>query len=76
MTRFNIKNGSLMTHKISFRLDEKRWNELDACAKHFGTSVSYLVRHFVLRFLEDQRRNNPSSVVAFPANHLGGDHVR
>lgn len=56
MTRFNAKNGGLMTRKVTIRLDEKRFEELDNYAMQEGTSVSFIVRHLVVRFLENQRR--------------------
>ncbi|RNC68575.1 MAG: hypothetical protein ED859_09675 [Desulfuromonadales bacterium] len=71
MVQFNDVKGA-MTRKITFRLDEKRLCELESCSTAFGTSVSFLIRHLVLRFLEDQRRNNPSSVSGF----LGTGHGR
>lgn len=61
MARFSDIKGGRMTHKITFRLDEKHLQELETCSRDFGASVSFLVRHLVVRFLEDQRRNNPSS---------------
>lgn len=67
MARFNDIKGGRMARKITFRLDEKHLEELETCSLNFGASVSFLVRHLVVRFLEDQRRNNPSSVA-----RLGG----
>jgi hypothetical protein len=62
----DVKRGG-MTQKVTFRLDEKHHQELEACAVHLHASVGFLVRHLVVRFLEDQRRNNPSSL-----SRLGG----
>lgn len=67
MARFSDIKGGRMARKITFRLDEKHLQELETCSLNFGASVSFLVRHLVVRFLEDQRRNNPSSVA-----RLGG----
>ncbi|ANA40301.1 hypothetical protein A2G06_08320 [Geobacter anodireducens] len=57
----DVKRGG-MTHKVTFRLDAKHHQELESCADTLHASVSFLVRHLVVRFLEDQRRNNPTSV--------------
>lgn len=72
MARFGEIKGGVMTRKVTFRLEEKHLQELDCCSAHFGASVSFLVRHLVVRFLEDQRRNNPRSVGSF----LGEGHGR
>lgn len=74
MARFSEVKGGLMTEKVTFRLDKNHLEELDICAVHFGASVSFLVRHLVVRFLEDQRRNNPGSLGTRTAELLGGGH--
>ncbi|MDD2337578.1 MAG: hypothetical protein PHD01_13490 [Geobacteraceae bacterium] len=71
MTRFNEKTGGLMTRKITIRLDETRFSELDRKASEIGTSVSFIVRHLVIRYLESEKRLDlhPRSHSGF----LGGD---
>ncbi|ADN78351.1 hypothetical protein [Geobacter sulfurreducens] len=76
MARFSEIKGGSMTRKVTFRLDEKHLEELDLCSTHFGASISFLIRHLVVRFLEDQRRNNPSSLGCRSAELLGGGHGR
>jgi hypothetical protein len=51
--------------KISFRLDESRADalELDACRN--GVSVSFIIRHLVIRYLEEQKRLSPAG--SFPS---------
>lgn len=62
MTRKSERNGGLMTHKVTIRLDENRYSELDRKAMELGTSVSFIIRHLVIRYLESERRLavNPS----------------
>ena len=62
MTRFNAETGGLMTRKVTIRLDERRFHELSKFAMHQGTSVSFIIRHLVIRFLEDQRRLSPGGL--------------
>lgn len=56
MTRFNASNGGLKTHKVTVRLDEKRFLELDRKVIELGTSVSFIIRHLVVRYLENEQR--------------------
>jgi hypothetical protein len=43
--------------KITFRIDENRLEELENFALFEGMPVSFIVRHLVVRFLEDRRRH-------------------
>lgn len=74
MTRLNAENGGLMTDKITFRLDEKRCEELDHFAKQHGVTISFLVRHLVIRYLEERRRfdSTGGKIPIYP----GGFHVQ
>ncbi len=47
----------LLEKKITFRIDQKRLDELERCASFEGMPVSFIVRHLVFRFLEDRRRH-------------------
>jgi hypothetical protein len=66
MTRFNEKNGGLMTRKVTIRLDETRFSELEQKASEIGTSVSFIIRHLVIRYLESEKRLGLS-----PRGHAG-----
>ncbi len=55
MTRLNDRNGGL-DKKVSFRLDENQFGELLSWARREGFPVSTIVRHLVLRYLDDRRR--------------------
>ena len=46
----------LLDKKITFRIDQKRLDELETYALREGMPVSFVVRHLVIRFLEDRRR--------------------
>jgi antitoxin component of RelBE/YafQ-DinJ toxin-antitoxin module len=41
--------------KVTFRLDAKHLEELEDYADQQGVTVSFVVRHLVSRFLEEQR---------------------
>jgi predicted DNA-binding protein len=56
MTRLNADTGGLLEKKVSFRLDDERFNLLDRYARKEGFSMSIIVRHMVNRFLEDRKR--------------------
>ena len=56
---------SVLQRKVTFRLDEKRLEELETYAGREGTTVSFVVRHLVCRFLEVERRG-------FTAPQIGG----
>jgi hypothetical protein len=56
MTRLNAANGGLLEKKVSFRIDDERFNLLERYAIKEGFSVSIIVRHLVCRFLEDRKR--------------------
>ena len=56
---------SILQRKVTFRLDEKRLDELESYASREGTNVSFIVRHLVCRFLEVERRG-------FTAPQIGG----
>lgn len=49
--------NDLLEKKITFRIDQKRLEELERCASYEGMPVSFIVRHLVVRFLEDRRRH-------------------
>jgi len=55
----------VLQRKVTFRLDEKRLEELETYARREGTNVSFVVRHLVCRFLEVERRG-------FTAPQIGG----
>lgn len=55
MARLKKKQDRLES-KITFRIDDKRLDELECFALREGMPVSFIVRHLVVRFLEDQRR--------------------
>jgi len=42
--------------RVTFRLDAKHLEELEAYAEKEGMNNSFLVRHLVIRFLESQRK--------------------
>ena len=46
----------MLDKKITFRLDKARVDELESYASREGMLVSFVVRHLVIRFLEDRRR--------------------
>lgn len=54
MSRCNERNG--LDKKVSFRLDENQFGELLTWARKEGFPVSTIVRHLVLRYLDDRRR--------------------
>lgn len=56
MTRFNEKTGGLMTRKVTIRLNEPSFLELEQKASEIGTSVSFVIRHLVIRYLESEKR--------------------
>jgi hypothetical protein len=43
--------------RLTFRIDAKHLQELDDYAKSQGMTNSFLVRHLVIRFLEDRKRS-------------------
>ncbi len=49
--------------KVTFRLDDGRFNELDQLAFRHGVSVSSIIRHLVIRYLEESRRFNQGGVL-------------
>lgn len=51
------RKNDLLEKKITFRIDQKRLEELERCASFEGMPVSFIVRHLVIRFLEDRRRH-------------------
>jgi hypothetical protein len=55
MTRFQQKQD----RKISFRLDDARAQALELEASRNGVSLSFIVRHLVIRYLEEQKRLSP-----------------
>jgi hypothetical protein len=57
MTRFQQKQN----RKISFRLDDARVQALEVAAGFNGVSLSFIVRHLVIRYLEEQKRLSPGS---------------
>lgn len=42
--------------RLTIRLNEDHFNELEALACREGSSSSFIVRHLVIRYLEDKRR--------------------
>ena len=50
------RRKDLLEKKITFRIDGERMDELERCAVYEGMPVSFIVRHLVIRFLEDRRR--------------------
>jgi hypothetical protein len=56
MTQCNERNGGGLDKKVSFRLDENQFGELLSWARREGFPVSTIVRHLVLRYLDDRRR--------------------
>lgn len=46
-----------LREKVSFRLDADRLRYLERYAGHEGVPVSWIVRHLVCRFVEEQRRS-------------------
>jgi hypothetical protein len=56
MERDNARKGAVLEKKITFRLDAKRLGELEQFASVEGASVSFIVRHLVYRYIEQQRR--------------------
>lgn len=46
-----------LREKVSFRLDADRLRYLERYAGREGVPVSWIIRHLVCRFVEDQRRN-------------------
>ena len=46
----------LKDKKITFRLDQKRTSDLQYIADSEGVNVSFIVRHLVIRYIEEQRR--------------------
>lgn len=55
MTACNERNGGL-EKKVSFRLDKNQFGELLSWSRREGFPVSTIVRHLVLRYLDDRRR--------------------
>jgi predicted DNA binding CopG/RHH family protein len=52
------KKRDRLERKITFRIDENRLEELENFAAFEGMPVSFVVRHLVIRFLEDRKRSN------------------
>jgi len=50
-------------HKVTFRLDESRFVELESQAYRQGVSVASILRHLVIRYLEEARRFNQGGVL-------------
>jgi predicted DNA-binding ribbon-helix-helix protein len=44
-------------HRVTFRMDENRYQDLERIARKEGFSVSTVIRHLVNRFVEDRRRS-------------------
>ncbi len=63
MPRYNLIKNAQLEEKITFRLDVPRKNELEQIASKEGASVSFIVRHLVLRYLEQNRRFTPGGAV-------------
>jgi len=63
MSRFNQNNGGFLDKKVSFRLDEGRYSSLEEIARKEGFPVSQIVRHLVIRYIEEHKRFsvNPGS---------------
>lgn len=51
-----VKKKGRLEKKITFRIDDDRLKELERHASWEGMPVSFIVRHLVIRFLEDRRR--------------------
>lgn len=47
---------NLLDKRITVRVDNTRFAELERYADNEGMSVSFLVRHLVYRFIEDFKR--------------------
>jgi metal-responsive CopG/Arc/MetJ family transcriptional regulator len=58
-----LKTRIIQNRKVTFRLDETRLNELDALAYQQGVSVSSIIRHLVIRYLEEARRFGKGGVL-------------
>jgi hypothetical protein len=61
MRRYRVGSGAKrrkieFEKRITFRLDAKHYEELEAYAEKEGLNFSFLVRHLVIRFLETQRK--------------------
>ena len=52
----------MMEKKVSLRLDDSRYDELQKIADREGFTVSLIVRHLVHRFLEQERRLETRSI--------------
>lgn len=50
-------------HKVTFRLDESRFVELESQAYRQGVSIASILRHLVIRYLEEARRFNQGGVL-------------
>ena len=59
--RRGVPDDRLKDRKVTFRLDNQRMEELEQIADKEGATVSFVVRHLVLRFLERSRE------VSFPS---------
>jgi hypothetical protein len=46
-------------HRVTFRISDRHKDELENFADKEGLTRSVLVRHLVVRFLEDQRKLSP-----------------
>ncbi len=53
-------------HRVTFRLTDQHKEELENFALNEGVTRSVLVRHLVIRFLEDQRKLLPPKTGDMP----------
>lgn len=56
MSRINARNGGFLTEKVTIRLNEERFNQLEAISNREGFPVPVIVRHLIHRFLDQEKR--------------------
>lgn len=72
MTKKRIRKTTLET-KITVRLDPQQLTRLEGYADEEGTTVSFMVRHLVRRFLEEKQRLAPFKHSASPTRFMDNE---
>lgn len=55
----NVSFADKMQRKVTFRVNQKTFADLDEIARLDGFTVSLLVRHLVCRYVEQHKRITP-----------------
>jgi len=58
-----IRSRMNQDRKVTFRLDDALFSDLETQAYRQGVSMSSIVRHLVIRYLEEARRFNQGGVL-------------